>query len=83
MKEIDLIKLGFERFDETPESSGSPQPWYYYTKNVGEVGFLSCDSDSDQAKADKWTVDVLEGKIVFTKASELKIVIALLEKNKI
>jgi hypothetical protein len=83
MTEASLIKLGFERFDETPESSGSPQPWYYYAKDVGGVGFLSCDSDSDEAKKGKWTVDVLDGDIVFNKASELKTVIALLEKNKI
>ena len=83
MREIDLIKLGFQRFDESPESSGSPQPWYYYAKDVGKVGFLSCDSDSDEAKAGKWSVDVLDGDIVFNKASELKTVITLLEKNKI
>jgi len=83
MKEIDLIKLGFERVDETPESSGSSQPWYYYTKDVGKVGFLSNDSDSDEAKVGKWSVDVLDGDIVFNKASELKTVITLLEKNRI
>jgi hypothetical protein len=83
MTEASLIKLGFKRFDETPETSGSPQPWYYYTKDVGGVGFLSCDSDSDEVAQGNWSVDVLEGDIVFYKASELKTVIALLEKNKI
>ena len=83
MTEASLIKLGFKRFDETPETSGSPQPWYYYTKDVGKVGFLSNDSDSDEAAQGKWSVDVLEGDIVFYKTSELKTVIALLEKNKI
>jgi len=83
MKENDLIKLGFERFDETPESSGSTKAWYYYSKDIGGFGLLSSDSDSDEAKNNKWTVDVLEGCIVFNKASELKTVIGLLEKNKI
>jgi hypothetical protein len=83
MREIDLIKLGFERVDETPESSGSDEPWYYYAKDIGQIDFLSCDSDSDEAKKGKWTVDVLDGSVVFNKASELKTVIALLEKNKI
>jgi hypothetical protein len=83
MKEIDLIKLGFERVDETPESSGSLKPWYYYSKDVGNVGFISNDSDSDEVMQNNWSVDVLEGDITFTKASELKTVIALLEKNKI
>jgi len=83
MREIDLIKLGFERVDETPESSGSDEPWYYYAKNIGQIDFLSCDSDSDEAKKGKWTVDILEGNITFHKASQLKSVIVLLEKNRI
>jgi hypothetical protein len=83
MKEIDLIKLGFTRQDETPESSGSDKLWYYYVKDIGQISFLSCDSDSDEAKANKWNVELLDGDVVFTKASELKTVIALLEKNKI
>lgn len=83
MKEIDLIKLGFTRHDETPESSGSDEPWYYYVKDIGQIGFLSSDSDSVEAKANKWSVEVLDGDVVFTKASELKTVIALLEKNKV
>jgi hypothetical protein len=83
MREIDLIKLGFERVDETPESSGSDEPWYYYAKNIGQIDFLSCDSDSDEAKKGKWTVDLLEGCVVFNKLSDLKNVILLLEKNRI
>ena len=83
MREIDLIKLGFERVDETPESSGSDESWYYYAKNIGQIDFLSCDSDSEEAKKGKWTVDLLEGCVVFTKTADLKNVIALLEKNRI
>ena len=83
MREIDLIKLGFERVDETPESSGSDEPWYYYAKAIGQIDFLSCDSDSDEAKKGKWTVDLLEGCVVFNKLSDLKNVILLLEKNRI
>lgn len=83
MKQIDLINLGFERIDQTPESSGSSAPWHYYCKDVGEICFLSCESDTDEAKKDKWSVNVLESNVVFYKMSELKTVIALLEKNKI
>jgi len=83
MREIDLIKLGFERVDETPESSGCDEPWYYYAKVIGQIDFLSCDSDSDKAKNEKWTVDLLDGSIVFNKAADLKNVIVLLEKNRI
>jgi hypothetical protein len=83
MREIDLIKLGFERVDETPESSGSNESWYYYVKDIGLIGFISSESDSDEAKKGKWTVDILEGNITFHKASQLKSVILLLEKNRI
>jgi len=83
MKQIDLIKLGFERVDQTPESSGSDGPWHYYCKDVGEICFLSSESDTDEAKKDKWSVNILESKVIFHKISELKTVIALLEKNKI
>ena len=81
MKENDLIKLGFERVDETPESSGSDAPWYYYTLSIGNIGFIS--NDSDDSMNGNWTVEVLEVGFVFDKSSELKTVIALLEKNKI
>jgi hypothetical protein len=83
MREIDLIKLGFERVDETPESSGCAEPWYYYSKDITGIGFLSCESDTDEAKKNKWSVNVLESNVIFHKMSELKTVIALLEKNKI
>ncbi len=83
MREIDLIKLGFERVDETPESSGSDEPWYYYAKAIGQIDFLSCDSDSDEAKKNKWSVEMHDGNIIFHKASQLKSVILLLEKHRI
>lgn len=83
MREIDLIKLGFERVDETPESSGSDNPWYYYSKDIGPIGFLSCESDTDEAKKGKWIVNVCESDVIFNKLSELSTVIKLLEKNKI
>lgn len=81
MREIDLIKLGFERVDETPESSGSEAPWYYYTLSIGNIGFIS--NDSDDSMNGNWTVEVLEGGVVFDKASELKTVIGLFKKNEI
>lgn len=82
MREINLIKLGFERVNETPESSGCAEPWYYYSKDLAGICFLSCESDTDEAKKDKWSVNVLESSVIFHKISELKTVIALLEKNK-
>jgi hypothetical protein len=48
VKEIDLIKLGFERIDETHESSGSDSPWYYYSKDISQIGFISCESEYKQ-----------------------------------
>lgn len=81
MREIDLIKLGFERVDQTPESSGSDAPWHYYSKDIQGICFLSCESDTDEAKKNKWSVNLLESNVTFCTASELKTVIALLEKN--
>jgi len=83
MREIDLIKLGFERVDETPESSGCAEPWYYYCKDLAGICFLSCENDTDEAKKNKWSVNILESNVIFHKAIELKTVIALLERNKI
>ena len=35
MTENDLIDLGFQRWDETAENSGSPNDWYYYSLDLG------------------------------------------------
>ena len=44
--EQNLINLGFERFDETPESSGSDAKWHYYTLDIGDVCLITNESDA-------------------------------------
>lgn len=43
--EKDLINLGFEKQYQTAESSGADHDWHYYTLDIGEICFMSCDSD--------------------------------------
>jgi hypothetical protein len=45
IKEKDLIELGFEREDETPESSGAPDNWYYYTLDIEDFCLISNAND--------------------------------------
>jgi hypothetical protein len=44
--EQNLIDLEFERFDETPESSGSDNNWYYYTLDIGDICLITNESDT-------------------------------------
>jgi hypothetical protein len=41
IKEKNLIELGFERQDETPESSGAPDNWHYYTLDIEDLCLIS------------------------------------------
>ncbi len=43
--EQDLINFGFQRHDETPESSGTDHDWHYYTLDIEDFCFLSRASD--------------------------------------
>lgn len=43
--EENLINLGFERIDQTPESSGMDYDWYYYVLDIGQVSLISKASD--------------------------------------
>ena len=40
MSENDLIELGFDRFDETAENSGSPTDWFYYSLDLGGLSLI-------------------------------------------
>ena len=54
IKEKDLIELGFERQDNTPESSGAPNNWHYYTLDIKDLSLIS--DDSDEVKDNNWKV---------------------------
>jgi AICAR transformylase/IMP cyclohydrolase PurH len=79
MREQDLIDLGFERFDETMESSGAPQDWCYYSLDLGGITFISNASDEwDEVGI---SVQIMETDILFIESEPMDSVIKLLESN--
>ena len=69
MSENDLIELGFDRFDETIESSGSPNDWYYYSLDLGGLNLIS--NASDEWERDGIFVEIIETSIRFKGAGDL------------
>lgn len=45
MKEEVFIELGFEKIIVTAEQSGSPDDWYYYNLDIGNLSLLTSASD--------------------------------------
>jgi hypothetical protein len=45
MKEEVFIELGFEKIIVPPEQSGSPNDWYYYSLDIGNLSLLTSASD--------------------------------------
>jgi len=78
MSEQDLIELNFERFDETSESSGSPNDWYYYTLDIGGLTFIS--NASDEWESDGLFVEIMETDIQFRGSGDLWDVIEVLKR---
>lgn len=56
--EQDLINFGFQRHDETPESSGSEHDWYYYTLDIEDFCFIT--KASDDVKGGNWCVYIFD-----------------------
>lgn len=87
MKEQDLVDLGFERVDETAESSGAPNDWYYYTLDIGineynKFGLIS--NANDEIKDNNWKVYLLENdSFVFEDRATLELLINTLKYNMI
>jgi hypothetical protein len=82
MKEQDLIDLGFERYNVSPEESGD-FPYYYYTYDItDELCLIS--SDDGEAKKDGWSVEMFDyDGIKFSNTEDLKTLINVIEKNKL
>jgi hypothetical protein len=82
IKEKDLIELGFERKDNTPESSGAPNNWHYYTLDIGDLCLIS--DDSDAVKDNNWKVYIFDyDGFQITELKKLKSFIDLLNEIKI
>ena len=78
IKEKDLIELGFERQDNTPESSGAPDNWHYYTLDIGDLCLIS--DDSDAVKDNNWKVYIFDyDGFQITELEKLKLFIDVLK----
>jgi hypothetical protein len=80
MTEEAIVKLGFTKVIVPIEESDSP-PFYYYNHRIGNIDFLS--NASDGVEDGLWYIEILEGNVKFYKLLELKIVMDLMERNKI
>ena len=77
IKEKDLIKLGFERQDNTPESSGLDYDWHYYTLDIGDLCLIS--DANDEVEDDSWKVFIFDYNLFkFTELEKLKLFIDVL-----
>jgi NADPH-dependent 7-cyano-7-deazaguanine reductase QueF-like protein len=82
IKEKDLIELGFKRKDNTPESSGAPDNWHYYTLDIGDLSLIS--DDSDVVEDNNWKVYIFDyDGFQFTEVEKLKLFIDILNEIKI
>ena len=69
MSENDLIDLGFDRFDETAENSGTSTDWCYYTLDLGGLSLIS--NASDEWDRDGIYVEIMDTNIQFKGAGDL------------
>ena len=82
MKEQDLIDLGFERIDVSPDSSAD-EAFYYYTYDFTK-DFSMISSDNYEAEDKGWFVDIFDGHYVrFYSKEDVKTLIDLINRNKI
>ncbi len=85
MTEKDLIELGFERVDETPETFGSELDWYYYTLDIGIDKFNQLcliTQSSDEVKNGEWKVYIFDNdSFEFTVRYQLEKLIETLKYN--
>lgn len=83
--EQDLLDFGFERTDETPESSGSDSDWHYYTLDIEDFCLISRASDEVNEDG-SWSVYIFDyNGFEFTEIGQLASLINALKsgiKNK-
>ena len=80
LTEQEIIDLGFTRYDEPPESSGSKRNWHYYALDIKDVSLIS--NDSDISKKRGWQVYLFDHpSLVFTDKESLVQFIELVKGN--
>jgi len=52
MKEEIFLELNFIKVEETVESSGAENDWYYYTLDIGDICLIT--PSNDEIKDDNW-----------------------------
>lgn len=74
-----LIDYGFTKEVVLMDESGMDYDFYYYSYTIGNLDFLSCESDMAEKYNGQWTVQILEGDIELTDWNDLKKVLDILK----
>ena len=82
LTELHLVALGFERIQETVESSGSEYDWHYYTLDIGDICLIT--NDNEHADVNGWLVYIFDKEeVVFKTSEETAQLVHLLKSNQI
>lgn len=76
--EENLINLGFERINQTPELSGSDYGWYYYVLDIGKFALIS--NANDEVTNNYWDVNLFDYDYVITNMNDLTDLINVLRR---
>lgn len=80
MKETDFITLGFQKQQETIESSGCERDWHYYTLKIGDITLIS--NDNEEAEKEGWCVYIFDSlEFYFTDFEDIYNLIQILKKG--
>lgn len=74
-----LIDYGFTKEVVPMDESGMDYDWYYYSYTIGNLDFLSYESDMAKKYNGQWAVHILESDIEFTDWNDLKKVLDILQ----
>ena len=81
IKEEELVKLGFERIDESEQESGD-KPFHYYTYDIGNGTISLITQSNDEVENDNWHVEVFDDtSIRFETIEDITKFIQVTEKN--
>ena len=79
MTENELINLGFEKVVVSPEESGSDNEYYYYTLDIGKVGFIT--NANDEMVNGEWVCYLFDySTFIINDAKDLEQLLMLFKK---
>lgn len=79
MTEDVIIGLGFERVDVSKEESGDKNDYYYYTKDVGKMSFIT--NESDLLVNGQWVCRLFDYDVNISSEEDMKDLIRIFSKN--